>query len=138
MALRGDLRQMRHAQHLSALAELAQLAADDLGHRAADAGVDLVEHHAAALHRPRRHTCTASDRRESSPPEATFAIARGGWPGLVLTRNSTRSRPCAAGSAFSAGATSIRKRPPAMPSSCMRAEISLASARAAVARRAES
>src|SRR5215831_18128203 len=33
-------------------------------------------------------TCTASDRRESSPPEATLARERGGEPGLAVTRNS--------------------------------------------------
>ena len=87
MALGGDLRQVRDAQHLAALAERAQLAAHDLRDRAADAGVDFVEHHAARLARGAR-TCTASDRRDSSPPEATFASGRSGWPGLAVTRNS--------------------------------------------------
>jgi len=40
--------------------------------------------------------------------------------------------------ALSSGEISIRKRPPLIPKACMRAEISLASERAAVARRAES
>ena len=62
--LRGDLRQVRHAQHLAAGAEGAQLPADDLGDGAADAGVDLVEHHAARLAPAAHDTCTASDRRD--------------------------------------------------------------------------
>ena len=45
VALRGDLRQVGHAQHLALLAERAQLLPDDVGDRAADAGIDLVEHH---------------------------------------------------------------------------------------------
>ena len=48
-------------------------------------------------------TCTASDRRASSPPEATLASGRSGWPGLAVTRNSTASKPCAAGSPFGLG-----------------------------------
>jgi hypothetical protein len=44
-----------------------QLAADDLGHRAADAGVDLIEDHARGACWL-QVTCTASDRRASSPP----------------------------------------------------------------------
>ncbi|MNI86516.1 hypothetical protein D3C73_1436180 [compost metagenome] len=45
VTLGGDLRQVGHAQHLTLLAEGAQLLADDIGHRATDAGVDFVEHH---------------------------------------------------------------------------------------------
>ncbi len=45
MALGSDLWQVGHAQHLALLAEGAQLLADNVGHGAADAGVDLVEHH---------------------------------------------------------------------------------------------
>ena len=40
-----DLRQVRDAQHLVAAGERAELASHHLGHRAADAGVDLVEDH---------------------------------------------------------------------------------------------
>ena len=45
MAVRGHLRQVGHAQHLPGPRQGAQLAADDLRHRAADAGVHLVEDH---------------------------------------------------------------------------------------------
>ena len=61
MGLRRHLRQMRDTQHLAAFAQRAQLATDDLGHRAAYAGIDFIEHHAAAffghaghLHRQRQ------------------------------------------------------------------------------------
>ena len=56
---------MRHAQHLRALAQVAQLPTDDLGHRAADAGIDLVEHHAQrrGLGR-RRHLHGEADARQ--------------------------------------------------------------------------
>ncbi len=43
--LRRDLRQVRDAQYLRAAAERGQLAADDFGHGAADARIDLVENH---------------------------------------------------------------------------------------------
>ena len=46
MSLARDLRQVRDAQHLRALAERAQLATDDFRDAAADAGVDFVEHQA--------------------------------------------------------------------------------------------
>src|SRR6185295_13722438 len=39
----GDLRQVRDAEDLERGAERTQLAADDVGDAAADAGVDLVE-----------------------------------------------------------------------------------------------
>ena len=45
MALRGDLRQVGHAQDLPGLAEFAQLAADDGRDGTADARIHLVEHH---------------------------------------------------------------------------------------------
>jgi len=51
----GHLRQVRHAEHLAALAEAAQLAADDLGHAAADAAVHLVEDEAGNGARLRGH-----------------------------------------------------------------------------------
>ncbi len=50
MRLGRDLRQMRHAQHLRAFAERAQLPADDFGDRAAD-----------ARRRLRRTPCTATE-----------------------------------------------------------------------------
>ncbi len=49
VSLRRDLRQMGHAQHLTHTAERAQFLSDDLRDRAADAAVDLVEHHAADI-----------------------------------------------------------------------------------------
>ena len=53
MGLACDLRQVRHAEHLSAIAERAQLPTDDFGDAAADARVDFVEDEAGqgiALH----------------------------------------------------------------------------------------
>ncbi|MNF14792.1 hypothetical protein D3C80_2171410 [compost metagenome] len=44
MPLRRDLRQVGDGQHLAALTEAAQQLADDLGRRATDAHVNLVEH----------------------------------------------------------------------------------------------
>jgi hypothetical protein len=90
---------VRHAQHLSALAELAQLPADDFGHRAADAGIDLVEHHAERRGLGGGGHLHARLMRDSSPPEATLARLLGGCPGLALTRNSISSLPCAPNSA---------------------------------------
>ena len=55
---------MSHAQHLDALAQVAQLPTDDFGHRPADAGVDLVEHHAqgGGFGRRRHLHCEADAR----------------------------------------------------------------------------
>jgi len=44
VSLARYLRKMRHAQHLRALAERAQLTSDDFRDTATDAGVDFVEH----------------------------------------------------------------------------------------------
>ncbi|MNH02019.1 hypothetical protein D3C79_612470 [compost metagenome] len=44
MPLRCHLRQVGHGQYLAALAQPAQQLADDLGGRATDADVHLVEH----------------------------------------------------------------------------------------------
>ena len=38
--------------------------------------------------RAAQETCTARDRRDNSPPEATFASGRSGWPGFAVTRSS--------------------------------------------------
>ena len=57
--------------------------------------------------------------RDSSPPDATFASGRTGWPGLALTRNSIPSSPVAAGVSDSSGSTATSKRPPSMPRVCM-------------------
>ena len=43
VAERGDLREVRDAEHLAMARDVGDGAADDLGDRAADAGVDLVE-----------------------------------------------------------------------------------------------
>jgi len=48
MRLARDLREVGDAQHLAAVAELAQLATDDLGDAAANAGIHLVEYEAGA------------------------------------------------------------------------------------------
>ena len=42
-------------------------------------------------------TFSASRKRDSSPPEATFIIGPALVPGLVWTQNSTRSKPCGPG-----------------------------------------
>ena len=42
-------------------------------------------------------TLSASMKRASSPPEATFISGASGVPGLAATRNSTRSMPCGPG-----------------------------------------
>ena len=59
-AVRRDLRQVRDAQHLEPLGQPLQPAADDVGHRAADAGVHLVEDQRLA--RARRSTPASSAR----------------------------------------------------------------------------
>ena len=43
IAVRCDLRQVRDCEHLAALAKLLQQAADGVGDRAPDAGVDFIE-----------------------------------------------------------------------------------------------
>src|SRR5207237_594132 len=64
MRLTRDLRQVRHAEYLSTPAEGAQLPAHDLGDRAADAGVHLVEYNAARRLRRARYL-----HRERQPRE---------------------------------------------------------------------
>ena len=116
--LRRDLRQVRDAQHLALLAELAQRPADGLGHRAADAGVDLVEHQRADRRGLAATSWIARLMRDSSPPEATLRerpqrqarVRRD----LELDLLGARRRP-ARSSAFSATA----KRPPAIASCCI-------------------
>ena len=78
VGLARHLRQVGDAQHLRALAERPQLPADDLGDRAADAAVHLVEHHAHGRRPAAAATCTARLMRDSSPPEATLARLFGG------------------------------------------------------------
>ena len=46
-------------------------------------------------------TLSASRKRASSPPEATFISGPGRVPGLVCTQNSTRSMPCGPAAAAS-------------------------------------
>ena len=43
LGFRGDLRRMRHRQHLNARPEAREALADRVRHGAADPGVDLVE-----------------------------------------------------------------------------------------------
>ena len=50
---------------------------------------------------------SASRKRESSPPEAIFAMGDGGAPGLVETVNCTRSVPAADQSGSGNAATSV-------------------------------
>ena len=98
IALRGDLRQVGHAQHLAALAERAQLAPDDLGNRAAD-----------TRNRPHRTPCSASRaaRRRPAPPGTGAPVRRPRrlWTRRAaagrdwrVTRNSIWSMPCGCGS----------------------------------------
>ena len=49
VALSCHLRQVRDAQYLGPISQRAQLPADHFGDRTADAGVHLIEHHAAQL-----------------------------------------------------------------------------------------
>src|SRR5437899_506746 len=76
--------------------------------------------------------------RESSPPEATRASGRTSSPGLVESRNSTRSSPRGDTSSSSARSSPIRKRERSMPSA--RSSRSTAGPRrsAAARRRSES
>ena len=76
-AERGDLRQVGDAQHLAALAQLAQPRADGARGLTADAGVDLVEDERASAAEAPATLMIASITRESSPPEA---ISRRGRP----------------------------------------------------------
>ena len=56
VALRRNLRQVGHAQRLSRCAQRTQLLPDDVGHRAADARIDFVEHHGGyGIRAQRRH-----------------------------------------------------------------------------------
>ena len=104
-------------------------------------------------------TLMASEMRDSSPPDATFASACSGWPGLALTANSTVSAPCremavaflpAGVSAPSAsplapspspspptvGCKRISNPPPAMPNSCISSVTPASRRRPALRRRA--
>ena len=103
VALRRDLRQVGHAQHLALAAQRPQFLADDFGDRAADAAVHFVEDHRRHASRPSAATSIARLIRASSPPEATLRKGRGGWPGLAETRNSQRSAPCGFGLAALVG-----------------------------------
>ena len=64
------LRQVRDAQRLAGVAQPAQLAADDFGHAAADAGIDLVEDQ-------RGHTGTAGRDHLDGQADARQLTARG-------------------------------------------------------------
>src|SRR5207237_6108922 len=68
MRLTRDLRQMRHAEYLSTPAEGAELPAHDLGDRAADAGVHLVEYHAARRLRRARYLPRQPQPRQHASP----------------------------------------------------------------------
>ena len=78
MRLTRDLRQMRHAEYLSTPAEGAELPAHDLGDRAADAGVHLVEYHAARRLRRARYL-----HRERQPRELASRGDLGERPGRL-------------------------------------------------------
>ena len=114
----GDLRQVRDAQHLAALAERLQQAADRGGNRAADAGVHLVEdqrgHRRDLARRPPgwRARC-ATARRPTRRARADRAPA---WDARRPC-SSTCSSPKLAGG--SCGSSAISRRPPAIASSCI-------------------
>ena len=97
MALSGDLRQVRDAQHLAARRRARAAPGRRSRPRRRRCRQSTSSNTMQRAVSAAQDTCTASDRRASSPPEATLASARGGWPGLVLTRNSIRSMPCARG-----------------------------------------
>jgi len=65
----GDLRQVRHAQHLPPLAQRLQHPPDRCCHRAANAGVDLVEHE-------RRHVANFAGRNLDRERHARELAAR--------------------------------------------------------------
>ena len=115
-----DLRQVGDAHHLVPAAQLLQHPADDLRDAPADAGVHFVEYERRHLRDLASPTVwIASERRDSSPPEATFASGCGSMPLCAETRNSTLSSPQAVTSVAAGSATS--KRPPAIARSCMAA-----------------
>ncbi|HSW32408.1 MAG TPA: hypothetical protein VLH36_02220, partial [Steroidobacteraceae bacterium] len=65
VCLRGDLRQVSHAQHLAGLGEGFELATDHFRHGATDAGVDLVENQAGQVCRvQRRYLQRETDARQ--------------------------------------------------------------------------
>ncbi|MNI63175.1 hypothetical protein D3C73_1185280 [compost metagenome] len=74
-------------------------------------------------------TWIASAMRDSSPPEATFASACSGWPGLVETQNSVRVAPSALKYCGSKR-TSILNLPCGMESACMLSVINVVSSAA--------
>ena len=69
MSLRSDLREMRHAQHLAALGQMAQVPPDQFRDPASDSAVDLVEHH-------HRKPSTCRDKNTKAHPR--LLSARGG------------------------------------------------------------
>ena len=90
---RRDLRRMGDRQHLHALGKPRQPLADGVRHRAADAGVDLVEDQ-------RRRRAAIGERHLQRQQEARQLAAgrdlhqrAGRVPGLVRTQNSTWSMP---------------------------------------------
>ena len=107
VGVRGNLRQVRDAEHLKRRSERPQLPPDDVGHPPADAGVDLVEDQARAPTRsaaarsaslkPCRDVAVsvliASMMRDSSPPDTIRASGRRSSPGFGDTKNSAASMP---------------------------------------------
>ncbi len=89
----GDLRRMRDRQNLHPPRQPRQTLPDGIRDSAADAGVDLVEDQVGAEPRSASATFSASRKRDSSPPDATFIIGPARVPGLVRTQNSTVSIP---------------------------------------------
>ena len=69
--------------------------------------IDLVEHDRASIAHLGEQTLSANRKRDSSPPEAILAIGAGGVPGLVATRNCTRSVPASDHSASGIAASSV-------------------------------
>ena len=110
VSLARDLRQVRDAQHLRALAERSQLAADDLRDAAADAGIDFVEHQAGQ----RVGICAAATwiarlMRDSSPPDATFASGARRLAGIRADQELDLVGAVRAGASASSARTSISK-----------------------------
>jgi len=58
--------------------------------------------------------------RDNSPPEATRARGRSGWPGLALTSNSMSSMPYSLIGGGSVISMRVLNTPPAIPSTCIR------------------
>ena len=89
------------------LARRASREPDRIGHRAADAGVDLVEDQRRRRALGGQHDLERQHEARQLAARGDFIKGPSGVPGLAATRNSTRSKPCGAGRS---GSLSTRSR----------------------------